>query len=51
MGLFGRLLSLPVKVVNLPFKIVEEVLDVPEDERVMSKPLDAVADVLEEIDE
>jgi len=44
MGLFGELLSLPIKIVNIPLKAVEEVSDVP-----ISAPLDAVSDFIEDI--
>lgn len=40
MGFFGELLSLPLKVVNLPLKIVDEV--VFDGDKMLSAPLDAV---------
>lgn len=40
MGLFGELLSLPLKFVNLPLKIVDEV--VFDGDSMLSAPLDAV---------
>ena len=53
----GKILSLPVKVLNVPFRAVEKVFDsicgqeMPESDRVISLPLKALADALEEIDE
>jgi hypothetical protein len=51
MGLLGDLLSLPVKIVNAPIRAFEDVLDVDDRDRLLSKPLDALADELEEVDE
>lgn len=47
MGLFGSLLSLPVKVVNVPMKVIDEVIG----EKVFSAPLSTVAKVVEKVDE
>lgn len=53
MGLFGDLLSLPFRVVNAPIRVLENIAgdDPPEDERILSKPLDAIADEIEKIDD
>ena len=44
--MFGKLLSLPFRLVNVPLKIVDEIL-LPEP--VVSVPLDVVADAIEEV--
>ncbi len=51
MGLLGKLLALPVRIVNVPARAVETLLDTREHERVISKPLDALAEELEKVDE
>jgi hypothetical protein len=51
MGFFGDLLSLPIKIVNAPIRAVEDIFEVDEEDRVLSKPLDALADELEDVDE
>jgi len=54
MGLFGRLLALPVRLVNAPVRAVEDLISIDkprEDERIFSCPLDALADELDKIDE
>lgn len=53
MGLFGELLSLPVQVVNAPLRAVEDILGgekAREDDRVLSKPLDFLADQIKKVD-
>ena len=49
--MFGNLLGSVVRIVNAPIRAVEDVLGVKnEDERIFSKPADALAEELEEID-
>jgi hypothetical protein len=50
MGFFGDLLSLPVKIVNAPIRAVEDIFEVDEEDRVLSKPLEKLADELEDVD-
>lgn len=52
MGLLGKLLAAPFRIVNAPLRAIENVLaDEPdEEERVISKPLKALADELEKVD-
>lgn len=53
MGIFGDLLSLPVKIVNAPVRAVEDLMNTEkckEDDRILSKPLDFLADQLKNID-
>lgn len=54
----GKLLSLPVRIANVPFRALEKTVaklsgesDIREDERVLSKPLDALAEAIEEVGE
>lgn len=52
--MFGKLLSLPFKIVNVPIRAAETLLsidDLDEDDRILSKPLDTLADEFEDIDE
>lgn len=52
--MIGKILSAPFKIINAPIRAAENLLegdDVPEEERIFSKPLDAIADELEKIDE
>jgi len=55
MGLLGDLLSLPVRIVNVPIRAVENLCNggdpMPEDERIFSKPLDVLADEIKDVDE
>ena len=51
MGLFGDLLSLPVKIVNAPLKALEDLVDTNEGDRIISKPLEKLAEELEKVDE
>ena len=51
MGLFGDLLSLPVKIVNAPIRALEDLVDTNEEDRILSKPLEKLSEALEEIDE
>ena len=57
MGFFGKLLALPVRILNVPFRAIEKVValtdgqkDIPKEDRVASAPLGALADALEEVD-
>ena len=55
MGLFGELLSMPVRILNIPNRAIELLVD-PESERddednLLSKPLETIAKAIEEIDE
>lgn len=53
----GKLLSLPVKIANVPFRVIEKVVghgcgqdDIPESERILSMPLEKLSESIEEID-
>jgi len=48
MGLFGKLFSFPVRVLNVPARTIENLLDVEEKDRVASRPLEALAEAIEE---
>ena len=55
MGLFGKILSTPVRILNTPARVIEKLVD-PDSEKgdadnVLSKPLEALAEALEEIDD
>lgn len=56
--MLGKLLSFPVKVVNVPFRTIEKVAavlvgdnDIRKEDRILSKPLEKLAEAIEEIDE
>ena len=50
MGLLGKLFAAPVRLINAPLRAVEDVLgdDPSEDERLISKPLGALGDEIEQ---
>ncbi len=48
MGLFGKIFSFPVRVLNVPARTIENLLDVEEKDRVASRPLEALAEAIEE---
>lgn len=54
MGLLGKFLSLPIRIANAPIRAAETILgsgSAPsEDQRIISKPLDALATELEKVD-
>jgi hypothetical protein len=53
MGLLGELLALPVRVLNIPNRAIEKLVDPDskrdDDSNVLSRPLEALAQVIEEI--
>lgn len=52
MGLLGDLLSIPVKIINVPIKVVEKLTWAEDDEDcILSKPLDILANEIKKIDE
>ena len=55
--MLGRLLSIPIRVLNIPFRAVEKGIaamcgeeDLRTESRIISKPLDILADAIKEID-
>lgn len=55
--MFGKLFSLPVKILNIPFRTIEKVIgsaegtgDIPKEDRILSKPLECLSDAIEELD-
>jgi len=55
--MFGKILGAAVRIVNAPIKACEKVVayslgetDLPEELKIASKPLDALAEEFEEID-
>ncbi len=52
--MFGKLLALPVRLLNVPMRTVEKAVDTaldeetPKSERALSVPLEALAQVIEE---
>ena len=55
MGLLGDLFAAPLKIVNAPLRALENLAAggerVNEENRIFSKPLDALADEISKIDE
>ena len=55
MGLFGKLLSTPVRILNTPARAIERLVDSDsdrdDDENILSKPLESLAKALDEIDD
>lgn len=54
MGLIGELLAMPVRVLNIPIRAVELLVDPDskrgDDDNALSGPLEALAQAIEEID-
>ena len=51
MGLLSKLISAPFRIVNAPIRAAEAFMGCErEDDRLLSKPLDAIADEVEKID-
>ena len=55
MGLLGKLLAAPVRVMNIPNRVMEKLVD-PDSERddednILSKPLEKLAQTIEEVDD
>jgi hypothetical protein len=55
--MIGKLLGLPFRVLNAPLHAAEKVLDTmcggnstPKEDRILTRPLDALAEAFEEID-
>ena len=46
--MFGRLLSIPLRLINAPLRATENVLDTPDDERILSVPLTELANEVEQ---
>lgn len=46
--MFGKLIAAPVRLLNVPFRALEEVLDVEKKDRVMSQPLEGLAKLIEQ---
>jgi hypothetical protein len=51
MGLFGSLLAAPIRLMNAPIRAMETIVGVDEDDRVLSKPLDALAHEVKKVDD
>jgi hypothetical protein len=54
MGLFGEILALPVRVLNVPARMVEKLADpdseLGDEDNIMSRPLEGLAQAIEEVD-
>lgn len=54
MGLFGKILAAPVRLLNVPARAMEKLVDpdseLGDDENIISKPLEALAKAIEEVD-
>jgi len=46
--MFGRLLSLPLRLINAPLRAAENILDTSDDDRILSVPLTELADEIEQ---
>jgi hypothetical protein len=55
MGLLGTLLAAPVRVLNIPNRVIEKLVDPDsrrdDEDNVLSKPLEKLAQAVEELDE
>ena len=54
MGLLGKLLSAPVRLLNVPSRLIEKLVDpdseLDDEDNILSKPLEKLAQSLEEVD-
>jgi hypothetical protein len=54
MGIFGDLLALPVRIVNIPARVIEKLVDqnseLDDEDNILSKPLEKLAQAIEEAD-
>lgn len=55
--MLGKLLALPVRILNVSFRTLEKIVgkagggdDIPKEDRIVSKPLEALAEAIEDID-
>ena len=55
--MIGKLLGLPFRILNAPIRAGEKIIagmsggqDIQKENRILSKPLDALAEALEEVD-
>lgn len=55
MGLLGKLLAAPVRVLNIPARVVEKIVDeyseLDDEDNILSKPLEKLAQAVEEVDD
>ena len=55
MNFIGKLLSIPVRIINSPARMVEKLVDPnskhDDEDNILSKPLEKLAQALEEVDE
>ncbi len=54
MGLFGKILAAPIRVLNIPARAMEKLVDSNSDrddeDNVLSRPLEKLAQAVEEVD-
>lgn len=54
MGLFGKILSAPIRILNVPARVVEKIVDpnskLDDKDNVLSMPLEKLAQAIEEVD-
>jgi len=54
-GILGKILSTPVRILNAPFRAIEIAIgqdsESGNDDNILSRPLESVAEALDEIDE
>ncbi len=55
MGIFGKILSTPVRILNVPARAIEKLVDseskCDDKDNVLSKPLESIAKALDEVDD
>lgn len=46
----GKILALPIRLLNVPARTIENLVDpdTPDEDRIFSKPLDVLADAIED---
>lgn len=52
--MFGKLLALPIRLANIPFRALEKIVDSDskrdDEDNIISKPLEKLAQAIEEVD-
>jgi len=55
MGLLGTLLASPIRILNVPARAIEKLVDedsrLDDEDNILSKPLEKLAQVIEEVDD
>jgi hypothetical protein len=55
MGLIGELLAVPIRILNIPARVIEKLIDedsrLDDEDNILSRPLEKLAQAIEEADD